>query len=68
MYVRESVAEWTKIPEWSKCKSQFMKVWWAVYFRLETMAAHDELANKQNNPCFIGLGSVGASQPSHFDT
>ena len=31
------------------------------------MAAHDEFANKQNNPCFIGLGSVGASQPSHFD-
>ena len=32
------------------------------------MAAHDEFALKQNNPCFIGLGSVGASQPSHFDT
>ena len=31
------------------------------------MAAHDEFALKQNNPCFIGLGSVGASQPSHFD-
>ena len=31
------------------------------------MAAHDEFALKQNNPCFIGLGSVGASQPLHFD-
>ena len=32
------------------------------------MAAHDEFANKQNNPCFIGLGSVGAAEPSLFDT
>ena len=31
------------------------------------MAAHDEFALKQNNPCFIGLGSVGASQSLHFD-
>ena len=44
-----------------------MKVCSAVNFRLETMAAHDEFANEQSNPCFIGLGSAGASQPSHFD-
>ena len=31
------------------------------------MAAHHECANKQSNPCFIGLGSVGASLPSPFD-
>ena len=54
--------------EWSRCKSEFMKVCSAVNFRLKTMAAHDEFALKQNNPCFIGLGSVGASQPLHFDS
>ena len=31
------------------------------------MAAHNEFANEQNNPCLIGLGLVGASQPLHFD-
>ena len=31
------------------------------------MAAPDEFAIKQNNPTFVGLGSVGALQPSHFD-
>ena len=45
-----------------------MKVGSAVNFRIETVAAHDEFALKQNNPCVIGLGSVGASQPLHFDT
>ena len=45
-----------------------MKIGSAVNFRIEMMAAHDEFANKQNNPCFIGLGSVGASEPLHFDT
>jgi hypothetical protein len=44
-----------------------MKIGSAVNFRIETMAAPDEFAYKQNNPCFIGLGSVGASQPLHFD-
>ena len=32
------------------------------------MAAHGEFAIKQTNPTFVGMGSVGASQPSHFDT
>ena len=44
-----------------------MKVGSAVNFRLKTMAAHDEFALKQSNPTFIGLGSVGASQPQLFD-
>ena len=44
-----------------------MKIGSAVNFRIETMAAHDEFAIKQNNPTFVGLGSVGASQSSHFD-
>ena len=45
-----------------------MKIGSAVNFRIETMAAHDEFALKQSNPTFIGLGSVGASQPQLFDT
>ena len=44
-----------------------MKVCLAVNFRIETMAVHDEFANKRNNTCFIGLGSVGASEPLHSD-
>ena len=45
-----------------------MKVGSAVNFRLQTMAALDEFALKQSNPCCIVLGSVGASQPQHLDT